>query len=353
MRTSHICASALAFATTLFALSANAQTPQINTERFAGVNAEFLRSDCPPDGLCEYWVEPIGQSFLVDGTVPARVNGGGVFAFAESATRLSDNGYQGRAAAAYASGSLVFDNSGELRLASANSTSLAQIAYSINGPSRATAVSVTLQGRLMTGVQVTGSGYYSGEAGANVTVSSARPYADTALATFIWAGATFNSAGYTYSRGDGFATATDIISTESTLSSAPYINYELTAYLDMSSGTNTLYISKQAVFDVLAETSQGLTIFGLAFADPMITIDGGSGLYSIVGPDGYENEINSPPANWQAGVFGSAQPLQVSVSSPAPPPVVAVPEPSAWALLIGGFGFVGAALRRRAATAAA
>ena len=34
-------------------------------------------------------------------------------------------------------------------------------------------------------------------------------------------------------------------------------------------------------------------------------------------------------------------------------PLAAVPEPASWALMIAGFGLVGAAMRRRAAAAAA
>lgn len=40
--------------------------------------------------------------------------------------------------------------------------------------------------------------------------------------------------------------------------------------------------------------------------------------------------------------------IQIGIAGLAPPPVGGVPEPASWAMMIGGFGLLGAAMRRRA-----
>ena len=56
------------------------------------------------------------------------------------------------------------------------------------------------------------------------------------------------------------------------------------------------------------------------------------------------DELSNP----QGGVFTTS----VLPLDPASPPVLAVPEPSTWAMLIAGFGLIGAATRRRMQVAA-
>ncbi len=83
--------------------------------------------------------------------------------------------------------------------------------------------------------------------------------------------------------------------------------------------------------------------------------DGGGGGLATLGAEEEEEEVPSempgedpppppPPEEEEEGeCCGSGE------EQPPGPPVTAVPEPSTWALLIGGFGLAGASLRRRRA----
>ena len=55
-------------------------------------------------------------------------------------------------------------------------------------------------------------------------------------------------------------------------------------------------------------------------------------------------DIDSTNAGWELTLVKSS--LSVNGST-LPPPAPGVPEPAAWAMLIGGFGLAGAALRRK------
>lgn len=82
----------------------------------------------------------------------------------------------------------------------------------------------------------------------------------------------------------------------------------------------------------------------LSFGGFSFTADGSNNIFasSILGGFG----LLRPDDTFVAGTF-SITPAVI------PPPVGAIPEPGTWALMLLGFGFVGAALRRRKATVAA
>jgi hypothetical protein len=74
------------------------------------------------------------------------------------------------------------------------------------------------------------------------------------------------------------------------------------------------------------------------------------GSYSMSGNFRFQNSKDGYLAH------GEFNPTAMTISSlapppPPPPPLPAVPEPASWALMIGGFGVTGAALRRRGAMA--
>lgn len=68
----------------------------------------------------------------------------------------------------------------------------------------------------------------------------------------------------------------------------------------------------------------------------------------LLGGDDVSTQGGPPPKDAPPG--GGTQPVPPPSSGPGvlPAPVIPVPEPSTWVVMIAGFGLVGAALRRRA-----
>lgn len=83
------------------------------------------------------------------------------------------------------------------------------------------------------------------------------------------------------------------------------------------------------------------------FAAPVFDlVTGADGLLRIEFSDEYDDIRNGVDGRWRSGTI-------TLTYEPVPPPTSAVPEPATWAVMITGFGMVGATLRRRKTAAMA
>ncbi len=97
--------------------------------------------------------------------------------------------------------------------------------------------------------------------------------------------------------------------------------------------------------DVVGVTRNSLGMYGLSF--------GGPAFAAAIGgrnPIAYEAPIDV--SRFLAPGLGETAFLTISAIIPAGGGVITVPEPATWAMMIAGFGFVGAAARRRRTAAA-
>jgi hypothetical protein len=110
-------------------------------------------------------------------------------------------------------------------------------------------------------------------------------------------------------------------------------------------------------------TGDGVANFGVPmFGDTWIAIHFGNGATGPVPGIGgtafyrlnFGVATNAITVNWGAGSTGILYKTSVAPPPPPPPPVTPpIPEPATWAMLIAGFGLVGATARRRKTLAAA
>lgn len=113
----------------------------------------------------------------------------------------------------------------------------------------------------------------------------------------------------------------------------------LGTYLDTSAAGIQLTAGEQFIIDISQGDGNGFTTTGDYGAY------GGGGFYQVA-------PIGNTGLNFAYPVPGSLS-FETFVDEPPPPPSqTAVPEPETWALMLLGFGGLGAALRRRRAFAA-
>lgn len=122
----------------------------------------------------------------------------------------------------------------------------------------------------------------------------------------------------------------------------------------VGAGVDTLWIRARTAGATVASL-QGLT---LVYAGGTVNLGGlvGDGDGQYVGfadsrlTQGFQLKFTGASFSPAGAAGGSSTMLQVKVGSS---PISAVPEPGTWALMIGGFGLVGGALRRRRRAAVA
>jgi hypothetical protein len=111
----------------------------------------------------------------------------------------------------------------------------------------------------------------------------------------------------------------------------------LGTFIDTSAAGIQLTAGQQFIIDISQGDGDGYTTTG------GLSNYGGGGFYQVV-PIGAFGQTFADPAN-------DSLSFQTFVDAPLPPP--AVPEPDVWALMLLGFGGLGAMLRRRRALAVA
>ncbi len=110
---------------------------------------------------------------------------------------------------------------------------------------------------------------------------------------------------------------------------------------------NTLKISLKRDATITLDTFDGIGFGGLVLAGPAAPFQPSTVDYYFYSANGFGNDgftLTGTARLWTAGgTGGSASGILFSTGTYSPP----VPEPQTWALLIAGYGLVGAALRRR------
>lgn len=116
---------------------------------------------------------------------------------------------------------------------------------------------------------------------------------------------------------------------------------DITAFVDYDGATNLMEVrwSTDGLRPGTAGLSYTIDLAGLFGTNPVFV-----GFTGGTGANWSEQDIVNWTFNDSYDPIATSPTETVPAGSPAPG---AVPEPASWALMIGGFGFVGAALRRR------